>query len=377
VIVKYRYVYEDVDRHGNVRLYFWRGKGHRKIRIREHMNTAAFHAAYQAALAASEAVQEPVPEDKRVKPLTYRWLCEQFFVSADFKQLDEKTQHTRRLLLEHTWDEPIAPGSTETFADFPVKRMSAKAVRVLRDRKAEFPAAANMRLKAVRRVFKWALENEMGDLTVNPTREVAYLKRASQGYHTWSVEEVEQYERRHPIGTKARLALALLLYTGARRSDVVLLGRQHARGGWIKFTAQKNRKRNPVVVEVPILPALQSIIDATPTGELTFLVTDYGRPFTVAGFGGWFRERCDEAGLKHCTAHGLRKAGASIAAENGASPHQLMAIFGWLTLKEAERYTQAARRRRMAREGMGFLIRKETKGERNFPTSEGDDFPTD
>jgi integrase len=126
-----------------------------------------------------------------------------------------------------------------------------------------------------------------------------------------------------------------------------------------------------------MLPVLQSIIDASSTGDLTFLITDYGKPFTAAGLGGWFRERCDEAGLPHCSAHGLRKAGASIAAENGASPHQLMAIFGWLTLKEAERYTQAARRKRMARDGMAFLLRKETNNEPIFPTSDREDFPTD
>ena len=108
-----------------------------------------------------------------------------------------------------------------------------------------------------------------------------------------------------------------------------------------------------------------------------YLVTEYGAAFTPPGFGGWFREQCDKAGLKHCSAHGLRKAGASIAAENGASAHQLMAIFGWLTLKEAERYTQAARRRRMARDGMGFLVRRETNDEQNFPTSGSGDFPTD
>jgi hypothetical protein len=33
---------------------------------------------------------------------------------------------------------------------------------------------------------------------------------------------------------------------------------------------------------------------------------------------------------------GLRKAGATVAAENGATPHQLMAIFGWNTLAQAE-----------------------------------------
>jgi integrase len=96
-------------------------------------------------------------------------------------------------------------------------------------------------------------------------------------------------------------------------------------------------------------PALAAIIKASVTGALTFLVTEYGKPFTAAGFGGWFRARCDEAGLPHCSAHGLRKAGAVRAAENGATAHELMAIFGWLSLKEAERYTAAAHRRRLSR----------------------------
>lgn len=376
--VKYRYIYEDVDRHGNVRIYFWRGKGHRKLRLREKVGSPEFHRAYQAAIAAGGGIDH-VSEAKPKPPTlnTFRWLCVKFFKSTDFKLLDPKTQHVRKQVLEHTWDEPIAPGVSEKFGDFPLSRMTGKAVRVLRNRKAQFPEAANVRIKAVRRVFTWAIENEVGNITSNPARDVAYIRNASRGYHTWTVAEVEQYERVHAIGTKARLALALLLYTGTRRSDVVRLGRQHVRAGWITFTAQKNVNRNPVTIEVPMLPVLQSIIEASPTGDLTYLMTDHGQPFTPAGFGGWFREKCDKAELKHCTAHGLRKAGASIAAENGASPHQLMAIFGWLTLKEAERYTQAARRRRMARSGMGFLLRKETEEEQIFPTSEPGDFPTD
>lgn len=75
----------------------------------------------------------------------------------------------------------------------------------------------------------------------------------------------------------------------------------------------------------------------------------YGKPFTANGFGNKFRDWCDETGLSHCSAHGLRKAGATIAAENGATAHQLMSIFGWLTLKEAERYTREAERKRMGR----------------------------
>jgi site-specific recombinase XerD len=361
VTVKFSFVYEDVDRHGNVRLYFWR-KGQRKVRIRARPGTAEFEAAYRAALAQSKAGSLcSSTEAKSMHPIpgTYRWLCTLYFGSVEFRRLDQRTQRTRRGILEATFHEPIAPGAKERFADFPLARMTVKAIRVLRDRKARHPEAANNRLKAVRRVFAWAMEND--HVTANPARDVPRVRSGSQGYHTWTASEVEQYERRHPVGSKARLALALLLYTGARRSDVVLLGRQHVRNSWLKFTQQKNRHRRPVTIELPILPALQEVISASPTGDLTFLVTEYDKPFTAAGFGNWFRERCNEAGLARCSAHGLRKAGATIAAENGATTHQLMAIFGWLTMAEAERYTQAAQRKRMAGDAMGLLMRQEPK----------------
>jgi integrase len=223
----------------------------------------------------------------------------------------------------------------------------------LRDRKAtnDLPGAASNRVKAIRSVFKWALKEN--HITTNPARDLEQVKMGGTGWHSWEPEEVRRFEERHPVGSKARLALALLMYTGVRRSDVVLLGRQHVRSGWLKFSTVKTK----VAIEVPVLPELQRIIDASPCGDLTFLVTDYGRPFSVEGFGNKFRGWCNQAGLPQCSAHGIRKAAAAIAAENGATSQQLMAIFGWLTLAEAERYTRAAERRRMAGDAMGLLVR--------------------
>jgi len=110
------------------------------------------------------------------------------------------------------------------------------------------------------------------------------------------------------------------------------------------------------VSQKPILPALAEIITKTPlVGRQTFLVTQYGKPFTAAGFGGWFRDRCDEAGLPQCTAHGLRKAGATVAAENGASDRQLMALFDWTSAGQANTYTGAADRKRMASEAARLM----------------------
>jgi integrase len=234
---------------------------------------------------------------------------------------------------------------------------------VLRDRKAGLPEAGRARLKAISRVFDWALDARVAGIDRNPARDVRYPRtKADGGIHSWSVEEVAQFEAHHPIGTKARLALALLLFTGQRRSDVVLFGHQHIRDGNLRFTQQKNKGRRPVTLTLPVLPVLQEIIEATPTGESTFLITEFGKPFERAGFGNKFRQWCDEAGLQHCTAHGLRKAGAVIAAENGATAHQLKAIFGWSTLKQPELYTRSAEQKRLAADAMPLLlVRKEGK----------------
>ncbi|GLH81260.1 hypothetical protein SSBR45G_61690 [Bradyrhizobium sp. SSBR45G] len=45
--------------------------------------------------------------------------------------------------------------------------------------------------------------------------------------------------------------------------------------------------------------------------------------------GNLFKEKCVAAGLTNRSAHGLRKAAATVAAENGTTEAELDAIFGW------------------------------------------------
>jgi integrase len=138
--------------------------------------------------------------------------------------------------------------------------MEARNVRMLRDEKAETPEAANQLVKMLRQVFAYAV---VADLAKgNPAKEVPYLKSGKEGFHTWTIDEVCRFEERHPIGTKARLALALMLYTGQRRSDIIQFGRQHVKNGWLKITQQKNRNRAPITVEIPVLPVNRHAIRA-------------------------------------------------------------------------------------------------------------------
>jgi integrase len=353
--LRIKYVWEDVDRHGNVRRYFVRA-GQRKIRLRAAPGTREFADEYERALKAdsNEVTLEEISRTPALRG-SLRWLVEQYYGSSEFKRLDRSTQSGRRGILDSLCQEPISNENAGMIGSLPFASMPTSKVRALRDRKSEWPEAANGRVKALRQVFKYAIAAEIPGAERNPPREVPYIKTGSQGFHTWSIEEVRQYIDRHPIGTKAYLALALLLFTGQRRSDVVVFGRQHTKNGWLTFTQRKNRKRKPVTLSIPVLPWLDAAIDAGPCGELTYLVTEFKRPFTSNGFGNKFRDWCDQAGLPHCTAHGLRKAGACIAAENGATEKQLMAIFGWQTMKEAAHYTKMANQKKLAASAMSLL----------------------
>lgn len=133
-------------------------------------------------------------------------------------------------------------------------------------------------LRSGRTLFAWACEEKPEITPQNPTLGVRKIKYASDGHHSWAPEEIAQYRDRHPLGSKPRLALDLLLYTGGRREDAVRLGPQHVRNGRVRFRQAKNEHRNLIDIDIPLHPELEASIAATRSGHLTFLVTEFGRP---------------------------------------------------------------------------------------------------
>lgn len=335
--MRLKYVVEDTDRHGNVRLYY-RRNGH-KVRLRGPAGSPEFLADYRAASRPPKDTKPKSERPGRVLPGSFKWLCAQYYKSAMWAELDPKTQMTRRRILERF-------AQHKGNGDKPYKLMLPRHIRTRRDEMIATPEAANSLVKVLRQLFRFALRYDHHDF--NPAADVELLRSNSEGYHSWTLAEIEQFEEKHPIGTTARLALALALYTGQRRSDLVQFGRQHVQKGWLVFTQHKGRNRHPVKLEIPIIPELQRIIDASPAGDLTFLRTDYGRPFTNNGFGNKVRKWCDDAGLPHCSIHGLRKAAAARLAELGCTEFEIMAITGHQTSKEVTRYTKAASQRTRA-----------------------------
>lgn len=359
-----RHITQDRDRHGNRRVYY-RIEGYPMIRLRAEPGTPEFFAEYQRAKDATAAAGKKSAGATTSTSTSLFWLVDQYYKSAWFKTLAASTQKARRGLLDSICDSLVqTPAGARQRGTLPFALMKARHVRAIRDEKVDLPEAANGRLKALGQVFAYALEEEY--VEADPTADVDFLASASEGFHTWTIDEVRAYEKQHPIGSKARLALALLLFTGVRRSDVVKLGRQMERDGVLHFTetkgatsralSRKTKRPSPKIRALPILPELREAIDACPSGQMVYLVTAFNKPFTAAGFGNRFRDWCDEAGLNHCSAHGLRKAGATIAADNGATVHQLMSIFGWETLRQAGTYTKNANRTRLAGEAMHLLV---------------------
>lgn len=350
-----KWLMRDSDRHGNARLYV--RKNGRKIRLREAPGTEDFARAYTEAL---EALSRPGKNDRSTPAHgTLGWLVATYFHSAEFKGLATRSQATRRRILDECLKEPRKPGSMDIMSACPVSRLSAAHVQMLRDRKQGLPGAANNRIKYLSAMFGWAVEKRL--MTGNPARDARPVRYATSGFYTWTIEDVQKYEARHPIGTKARLAFALLMYTGSRLGDVVTFGKQHTKDGWLRFVPRKTRYKRMKLSEKPILSQLQRVINASKTGELTFLMTEYGKPFTDAGFGGWFRKRCNEAGLPQCSAHGIRKAAATRAAEEGATDRQLMALFDWTTASQASIYTAAASQKRLTGEAMKLIAGDQTE----------------
>ena len=168
----------------------------------------------------------------------------------------------------------------------PLKVLQRVHIKSIIGGKANTPEAANNLLKVLRVVLGHGVE--IGMIAHNPAIGInRYRSLNPEGRHAWTEQEIGQYQAHHSIGTRARLALALLASTGQRRSDVVRMGWQHVKGNRISVRQKKTNR--PLLI--PMHPELIQVLASVPKDNLTFLMTEHGAPFSAAGFGNWFR-RC-------------------------------------------------------------------------------------
>ncbi len=330
-----KYTHGFVDHDGKPRFYL-RAPGRKRVPLPGLPWSPEFMEAREKALKGDWAV--PELGASRTRPGTVNAAIVSYYQSSAFRDgLAQSTRQMRRAILERF---------REAHGDKRIAEMHKKALQIILNKKS--PAAASNWRKALRGFVDHCLSLDM--LVVDPLAGVKLVAIKSDGHHPWELEECGKFEKYHAVGTRARLAYELLLQVGQSRCDVVRMGRQHVRSG----TLSLQRQKTGVLFDVPVMPTLQQAIDAMPASDhLTFLVTAQGKPFSAAGFGNWFREICDAAGLpKRCTSHGLshglRKAAATRLADRGATTTELKAWFGWKTDSEAERYTRNADRKSAA-----------------------------
>jgi integrase len=327
-----------VTRHGKTKWYVRVGKGAR-FRIKADFGTPEFDAAYQAALTGEAA---PAKRSKAYAG-SLTWLIERYREVDAWKSFSLATKRQRENILKQV----IA-----TAGNRPYTAINQAAIVAGRDRRVATPFQARHFLDTMRGLFEWA--TEAGHVKVNPAASVKYpTLKYGEGFPVWSEDDVAAFEKRWPLGTRERVWISVLLYTGLRRGDAVRIGKQHVRNNVAVLKTQKSGEK--IEVHLPLLPPLLDALQAGPTAELAFICGANGKPMTKESFGNAFSDACRKAGIQK-SAHGLRKVGATRAANNGATVAQLNAIFGWTGSKMASLYTESADRARLARENMVKLL---------------------
>jgi integrase len=334
------YLHRVITRHGKAVWYVRLGVGQRKrIRLRSEFGTEDFRLEYQAALSGAPRSTPGAPASGSLA-----WLIERYREVGAWAALSRATRRQRENIFKHV---------LESAGNKPFNSITTATIMAGIERRSMTPAQAKNFLKTMRGLFKWAVQAKhiKSDPTVGITNP---YKSKGPGFIAWS--DVLAYERKWPIGTRQRVWLDVLLYTGLRRGDAVRFGRQHVRDG---VGAIKTEKSNFAIAEtLPILPVLAATLAAGPCGDLTFIAGEGGQPLTKESFGNLFRAACRAAGVAG-SAHGVRKIAATRAAENGATVAQLEAIFGWKGGRMASLYTESANRKRLAIEAMGKLVNSE------------------
>lgn len=330
------FLHRETTRHGKPVWYVRLDRGERK-RIRAEFGTEQFRVEYEAAIAGRPAVTS-----SRLATNSLAWLIGRYRETSRWLDLSIATRRQR---------ENIFTNVLKTAGTKPYGQIERATIASGRDRRAQTPAQARHFLNAMRGLFRWA--HEAGFVKVDPTVGVNNPARPKgSGFPAWTEDDVGRFEAQWPLGTKERVWLDVLLYTGLRRGDAVRIGRPHVRNGVATIRTEKSG--GEVIVSLPILPVLATTLAAGPCGDLTFICGANGKPFTKESFGNEFRQAAHAAGVKK-SAHGVRKIAATRAANAGATVAQLEAIFGWSGGGMASLYTRQADRQRLAKEAMHKL----------------------
>lgn len=342
-VVKLKYIKAYNDRHG-VRRHYFRRRGQPEKVLPGEPFSDEFMTEYRECLGGNIKTAKPV---ERTVPGSVRDALTKWYGSTKFKSLEPKTRLHYRQMLERELSGHMAK---------PLARLEPRHIQGWIDAMTDRPGAAKSLLKRLKTWLRWCASPRGGQLIKsNPAAEVEAPQYETEGFVPWDEFDAAAYERKWPLGTKQRLAYALLVFTGQRVSDGAKMGPQHVTEGRIRVAQAKLRKnKKRVTIAVPIHPKLAEAIASMKTvGHLAYLVTEYGKPYSVKGLSQDVSRWAREAGLDEGkTAHGLRKLAGARLAEAGCTEKEIMAVLGLSSIKEAALYTASAQQKRLADEAM-------------------------
>jgi integrase len=311
-----RFVSSFRDRHGKERCRF-RKVGSASYYFEQLFGTEGFREEYRRCL-------DSIPTSKAVRrtPVTPRSIDDlvvRYLQSGDFKR-DAKpvTLSKNRAIIERFRKEYGELPADQVKFEHLDKIIARARVKQGDGRGGDF-AAQKLR-KELKRLFRYAVK--LGWLANNPVDFVDPIAPHTDGFHTWTEQEIAAYQNYWVIGTRQRLAMEIMLWTAKRVGHVAELGPQHVKKGYLETCDPKTQKWN----QIAIMPDLKHAIAAMPQSHLCFIVTEFGKPYSVKGLSQAFSGWCREAGLTNCTAHGLRKAIARRMAENGITNREMKSI---------------------------------------------------
>lgn len=330
-IVTLKYVHAFTDRTGKRRYYFRRNG--KRTALPSTPGSRAFIDAYAALMADQRSPRQARPE---ARPMTFAAVAGAYYSSPSYRKLAISTRGNYRRVIDHF---------LEQHGHRRVDQMTAEHVDLVLGAYDKKPGAGIVLLKRIRTLVRHAIKLRW--IAFDPT--LTTESYSSKEMHTWTEDEIAQFEKRWEVGTRQRLAFALALYTGQRGSDVHRMTWGDVAGDLIRVAQRKTKTR----LAIPLHPALSSILAVTRRSQVAILVTAYGQAFSVKGYGQMMSAAIRAAELpEHCKAHGLRKAAARRLAEAGATEKQIGAVTGHKSLAEIERYTRAADQEMLAREAI-------------------------
>jgi integrase len=332
-----KYLYSDIDRHGNRRWYF-KPPGWKKARLKQAEGTKDFHDAYDALFEMWENGERP-DRPKTVTTHSIEWMLRQYQSSGPFQLLAMNTRTQRSNFYVRFCRQHGHVGMDD---------LTPADLAAVRDAFGDRRFAARNFIKAMRAAYNWSSDPQVGIAIANPAAQVTLPSGKTDGHTRWGLDQVLLFKNHYPKGHRARIALALLLFTVQRISDVRTMGIKDVHNSYLKVRHRKTGNQ----IEIPVLSILRDELGDR-YREMIWWQSEFGAPYSQKSASMRFSRFARDAGLPSgYTAHGLRKCVPTLLADLGMSEDVIMSVLGDESADEARIYIQNSKRKSLATRGL-------------------------